>query len=94
MPAADGAERRDRSSRPRSRAVRLTAAKAEARKPTNGEADLDDRQEAARVVDQAADPAGAAVALLDELLDAAPADRDEGDLGGDEDPLEEGQDRR
>ena len=44
-----------------------------------------------RVVEQPADAPGAAVALLDELLDPAAADRDEGDLGGDEEPLEDRQ---
>ena len=57
-----------------------------------GQADLGDGQEAAGVVEQLADPAGAAVALLDELLDPAPADRHERDLGGDEEPLEDRQD--
>ena len=51
------------------------------------EAELGDREEAARVVEQPPDPAGAAVALVDELLDPAPADRDERDLGRDEERL-------
>ena len=46
-----------------------------------GQADLGDRQEAARLRDQALDPRRALVALVDELVDARPADRDEGDLG-------------
>ena len=41
---------------------------------------------------QALDADGAAVALVDELLDAAAPDGDEGDLGGREDPVEQDED--
>ena len=51
----------------------------------------DDGQEPAGIVDQAAHAAGAGLALLDELVDAAPANRHERDLGRDEEALEEGQ---
>ena len=59
--------------------------------PDEGQADLGDRQETTRLGDERLDPAGTPVALLDELVDAGPAHRHEGDLGGHEDALEEGQ---
>ena len=46
--------------------------------------ELGDGQEPAGVVEEAADPSSAAVALLEELLDPAAADRHQGDLGRDE----------
>ena len=56
------------------------------------EAELRDGEEPARVVEQAPHPAGARLPLLDQLLDAAAADRDERDLGGDEEALEDRED--
>ena len=50
--------------------------------------DLDDRQEAARLLLEPQDAGGAAVAFVDELLEAAAADRDERDLGRREDAVE------
>ena len=70
--------------------ARLTAANAEARKPMNGEAELADGEEAARVVEQAPHAPRAGPALVHELLDAAAPDRHQGDLGGDEERLERG----
>ena len=80
---------RPRRAASQARPTRLTAAKAEARKPMNVSPIWDDRQEAARLVEQALHAARAAVALLDELVDAAAAHRDEGDLGRDEERLEQ-----
>ena len=51
-------------------------------------AELDDREEAARVAGQAPDARGPATALVHQLLDAAAAHRDERDLGRDEDGVE------
>ena len=56
--------------------------------------DLDDRQEPARILDEAADAGRAPAALVDELVHAAAADRHQGDLGGDEDPRRAGSGRR
>ena len=64
---------------------------AEAKNPMKVRPSWDDREEPARVVEQPTDAPGARAALVDELLDAAPADRDEGDLGGDEEAFEERQ---
>ena len=55
---------------------------------------LDDRQEAPRPVDEPVDASGALVALVDQLLEAAPADRHERDLGGHEEAVDEDQDTR
>ena len=70
-------ERAERApARPASPSTRLTAAKAEARKPEEVDADLDDRQEAARVrLAGAWTRTRARVALVDELLEPAAADR-------------------
>ena len=57
----------------------------------DGEAELRHREEAARIVLEPADDARAPVSLVDELVDAAAAQRDEGDLGRDEEPLEDRQ---
>jgi len=57
----------------------------------DGQAELGYRQEPAGIVEQPADPTGARRALLDELLDPAPPNRDEGDLRCDEESLEQGQ---
>ena len=54
--------------------------------------DLDDREEAARLLLEALDAAALLVALVDELLEAAAADRDERDLGRREDAVEQDQD--
>ena len=53
--------------------------------------ELGDGEEPARLVEQAPDAPGARPALVDELLDAAAPDRDERDLGGDEEPFEQRQ---
>ena len=58
----------------------------------DGEAELRDGEEPARVVEQAAHPARAGLALLHQLLDAAAPDRHERDLGGDEEALEDRED--
>ena len=55
------------------------------------QAELRHGQEPARLVEQAPDAARAGAALVDELLDPAAPDRDEGDLGGDEEAFEQGQ---
>ena len=55
------------------------------------ETELGDREEAAGLVEQPLHAPGARAALLDELLDPAAADGDQGDLGGDEEPLEQRQ---
>ena len=70
-----GVDARRRWSSVASARLRLTPANAAARKPMNVIAELDDGEEPARVADQAADASGPAPALLDELLDAAAADR-------------------
>src|SRR6185437_151488 len=57
-----------------------------------GQADLGDREEPGRVADEPFDPSGGPVSLLDELVDPGPAHRHQGDLGRDEDGLEEGED--
>ena len=54
--------------------------------------DLDDRQEAARVGLEVLDADRRPLALVDELLDAAAPDRDEGDLGRREDAVEQDED--
>ena len=56
------------------------------------DADLDDRQEAARVGLEVLDADRRPVALVDELLDAAAPERDERDLGGREDAVEQDED--
>ena len=56
------------------------------------DADLDDGQEAARVALRRWTAGGAAVALVDELLDPAAPERDERDLGGREDAVEQDED--
>ena len=55
----------------------------------DGQAELRDGQEPAGVIEQPADASRPGIPLLDELLHAAAADRDQGDLRGDEEALEE-----
>jgi len=62
----------------------LTAAYAEARKPTNVTPIWATARKRGRVLDEPADPAGAPAALFDELVDAAVSQRHQGDLGRDE----------
>jgi hypothetical protein len=57
----------------------------------DGQPELGDREEPAGILEQPAHAASAGVALLGELLDPAAADRDQGDLRGDEEALEQGQ---
>ena len=59
--------------------------------PDQGQAQLAHGEEAARVVEQAADAPGTRVPLFDQLLHAAVADRHQGDLGRDEERLERGE---
>ena len=72
-------------------AVRLTAAKADARKPMKVRPIWVTARNRPGCATEPLDAAGAAVALVDELVDARPADGHERDLGGDEDRLEQGQ---
>ncbi len=58
----------------------------------DGQAELDDGQEAAGVVLEALDPAGPPVALFGQLVEPAPPDRDDRDLGRHEEALEDRQD--
>src|SRR5712671_4612344 len=55
----------------------------------DGQPELRDGEEPARLVEEAANAPGPRPALVDELLDAASADRHEGDLPGDEEALQE-----
>ena len=87
MPGADEHGRRGSS-------ARLTAANAEARKPMNVSPSWVTARNRPGSSSRRLDAPGAAVALVDELLDPAAPDRDEGDLGGDEERLERGSGRR
>ena len=55
------------------------------------ETQLGDRQEAARVVEEAPNAPRPGPSLVDELLDAAPSERDEGNLPGDEEAFQDRQ---
>ena len=56
-----------------------------------GETELNDREEPTGLLDQTPDSSGPLVAFLDKLVEAASANRHEGDLGRDEEPLQQGQ---
>ena len=94
IPAGGAAERVDLLEQPGQPVGQADRREGRGEEAEERQAELADRQEAARVVEQAADPPGAPVALLDELLDPAPADRHEGDLGRHEEALQDGQDGR